>query len=425
MTEYLMTRLIAAFFTLALTACPGPDDPPGGDAGPTLDAGATGTITWHDDVAPIVFEHCVRCHQAGGIAPFALDSFEQAKIWAFGIKAATQERTMPPFLASNNGDCNTFKHANWLTDAKIATLAGWADTDRLEGSAPSEPPVSPPLPTIETPDAVLDMGMSFATLPEPHDQYRCFIVNAPSATDTNITAYEVVPGEPKVVHHVILYSLESDAAEQQAQALDEDDPAGGYSCYGGSRVQDSRMLAVWAPGTGATTYPEGTGIPVEGGRKMVMQVHYNVDNGALPARTTIKLLTDDTVDNPAIMTIWGNNDLNIPPGVTAHVETAIETNPTPVPVRIWGILPHMHELGVSIRLEKVSADNSETECMIDVAAWDFDWQLSYFLDEPLVVKADDQIRITCTFNSESRTEVTRFGDGTTDEMCLAALYVTR
>jgi hypothetical protein len=414
-----MTRLVTAFFALSLIACPSSEEPP------SQDAGGSKTVTWHDDVAPIIFEHCVRCHQQGGIGPFALDSYEQAELWAYSIKASTQARTMPPFLASNNGDCNTFKHANWLSDTKIDTLADWADNGRLEGEPPSEAPIAPTLPTIDTPNATLDMGVTFSPVAEPNDQYRCFVVNAPSAADTNITAYEVVPGEPKVVHHVIVYSLEDAEAEAEAEALDLADPADGYPCYGGSKISRSKMLAAWAPGTGALTYPEGTGIPIEGGRKMILQIHYNIDNGALPDRTTVKLLTDDTVTNPATMTIWGTNDLNIPPGQEAHVETSISTNPTPVDVRIWGMLPHMHELGVSIRLERVSADNSDTTCMIDINAWDFAWQFGYFLEEPLVIKADDKIRITCTYNSESRTEVTRFGEGTSDEMCLSMLYVTR
>ena len=48
------------------------DDPTGAAAGPTY---------WQD-VAPIFFASCVGCHQAGGIGPFGLDSYAEAKTWA-------------------------------------------------------------------------------------------------------------------------------------------------------------------------------------------------------------------------------------------------------------------------------------------------------------------------------------------------------
>lgn len=82
----------------------------------------------------------------------------------------------------------------------------------------------------------------------------------------------------------------------------------------------------------------------------------------------------------------------------------------------------MHELGSKYRLERINGDQSE--CLIDVPRWDFNWQLGYFLDEPVVVQPTDSLRTTCTFDSRSRTEVTHFGEDTTDEMCLGLVFAT-
>ncbi|MDE0882303.1 MAG: hypothetical protein OSB21_06885, partial [Myxococcota bacterium] len=95
----------------------------------------------------------------------------------------------------------------------------------------------------------------------------------------------------------------------------------------------------------------------------------------------------------------------------------------PVPVHVWGILPHMHEIGTKYRLERVRA--GEVSCMMNVKRWDFNWQLGYFLDEPIRLLPTDVMRTTCTFDSRSRTETTVFGEDTSDEMCLAAVFVTR
>src|SRR5437879_6466216 len=66
-------RLIYGLASLTLLACgtdvAGDDTPP-----PT-----TARATWYQDVAPIVSAHCMSCHQTGGIAPFALTTYEDAR----------------------------------------------------------------------------------------------------------------------------------------------------------------------------------------------------------------------------------------------------------------------------------------------------------------------------------------------------------
>ena len=408
-------RRIAALLPLLL-AC-SETVTPAADAGPV----APDAPTWHQDVAPIIAEHCQRCHLEGGIGPFALTEYEQAKALAGGIAASTASRRMPPFLADNSGDCNTWRDANWLSDEKIAVLDAWAAAGAPEGE-PVDAPVPPTLPTIDNPELTVTMEAPFEPNAELADEYRCFVLDPELDSDTYVTAYEVMPGDERVVHHVILYAPNDADAEAEAEALDGEDEKAGYSCYGGSRV-DADMIVAWAPGTGATSFPEGSGLQLKAGRKLIMQVHYNMVGGSFPDQSSIKLRTADRVANPGRMSIVGVPGLEIPPGVEGHVESGeVDLRDLPVSINLWGILPHMHELGTSIGLSLERGDQSQ--CLIDVPRWDFNWQLGYFLEEPVRIEPGDRVKTTCTFDSRSRDEVTTFGDGTQDEMCLAIVFVT-
>lgn len=388
------------------------------------DAGVVADPTWHGEVAPIIAEHCQRCHEQGGIAPFPLTNYDQAKSMSAMIAASTAARRMPPFLADNSGDCNTWVDANWLSNSKLEILAKWHASGAQEG-APQAPPQAPVLPSIENPDLTVSMTAPYTPDDTVSDDYRCFILDPELDRERYVTRYQVVPGEQRVVHHVILYATKNAAAERAAQALADEDGRAGYPCYGGAGIP-ADMIAAWAPGTGATSFPEGTGLALRPQGKLIMQIHYNMASGSFPDQTSIKLTMRDQVDHPGTMTVLGNNDLNIPPGLENHVESddlVVRQTGARVAMNLWGILPHMHEIGRTYRLERVRS--GQTMCLMDVPRWDFNWQLGYFLDQPIRLEPTDILRTTCRFDSRSRDQVTRFGEDTTDEMCLGLMFATR
>lgn len=52
-------------------------DPTGTATGTTV----TGSdpVTWYDDVAPVLLPKCGPCHQAGGIGPFSMTTYEEVQ----------------------------------------------------------------------------------------------------------------------------------------------------------------------------------------------------------------------------------------------------------------------------------------------------------------------------------------------------------
>jgi hypothetical protein len=220
------------------------------------------------------------------------------------------------------------------------------------------------------------------------------------------------------VHHVIRYSIDDAASESEAEGLDAQSPEPGYTCFGGSGVDASTFIAGWAPGTPVTRYPDDTGVKLPAGRKAVMQIHYNTLNGVAPDRTTIDVTLAASVARPAQIFPIPNGSLSLPPGMEYVEATASMANPAPIAVTVHGSYPHMHQLGVDLRV------TVGDQCARWVPDWDFHWQQFYFHEEPLKVMPGDQITITCGYDTRERDMVTTWGEGTQDEMCLNFFYVT-
>jgi hypothetical protein len=381
--------------------------------------------TWNEQVAPIVFNKCVSCHRAGGIGPFSLETYATAQPFAGAMRTETSARTMPPTVINASGACNSFRgDVAWLTDAEIATIARWAEAGAPEGD-PSRRPQPPTVTTgLEGADVRFDIGTSYTPPMDRVDQYRCFLADPGVAQDRFITGFEVVPGDTRVVHHVIVYALPTAEAEAEATRLDAADPMPGYTCFGGPGVTNTAPLVLWAPGGEATRFPEGTGLRLTGGRKVAIQVHYNLLNGSRADRTAVRLRTAPSVSAEARLIPVGATDINIPPRVPMTLvngERTVTAGLAPRGVRVYGVAPHMHELGRTLRVE---ARGARATCLSDVTQWNFHWQRLFFYAAPVDVNPGDTLAITCGYDSTSRTVATRRGEGTQDEMCLNYLYLT-
>ena len=180
---------------------------------------------------------------------------------------------------------------------------------------------------------------------------------------------------------------------------------------------------MWTPGTGATRYPEGTGLRLFAERGLVMQVHYF--GGGLEDDTSIDLTLVDAVEKEALITGTVDASVEIPPGEASWLQTAAIPLPGwDTPLTIHAVYPHMHRYGRTLRVDYDRGD--ESECLVDVPVYDFAWQQFFFYEEPVVLAppGGGYLRIGCTYDSRTAEAPIVFGEGTEDEMCIAALYVT-
>ena len=407
-------------FVLAVLACNGtPDEPT-----------PTGDVTYYEDVAPIIMDNCVSCHVDGQIAPFELRDYATVSVVGTQVADSVVHRRMPPFLADNSGDCRTYEDAAWLSDDEIQTIVDWVDGGMPEGDPANGPSMPDPLGGLDdrtTHSLVMDFDY-FADFEGQDDDYRCFVIDPGLTEDGFITAFEIEPGDPEIVHHVIVYAPVDDNALANAYELDDETPTEGYTCFGGPSV-DASMVAAWAPGRMVWEYPDGTGIRVEEGMPLIVQMHYNNGGSSNVDSTTVNFEIVDQVDDELYSWFWVNSGIEIPPG-EEHVETTYRstlsryTGIDDLEVTLLGVGPHMHSIGTALYADVTDGETGDTECLMDLPRWDFNWQFAYMFEEPVEMTFDDRLFLQCDYDSSDRDEWTYWGDGTGDEMCLITMYTT-
>ena len=172
--------------------------------------------------------------------------------------------------------------------------------------------------------------------------------------------------------------------------------------------------------SGATHFPDTTGLQLIAGRPVVLQIHFNMSAGIGPDRTTVDLELAASVPLPALILGVAANPLSLRPGMAR--ERATGTQPVPTAGRIWGVLPHMHQRGVEMR---VDLTGGAAACLLQTVHWDFHWQQAYFFESPVSAARAQQLQITCTYDTRNDDATVTWGESTADEMCLNYLYATR
>src|SRR5450432_1765481 len=102
----------------------------------------TARATWYQDVAPIVSQHCMSCHQDGGIAPFSLTDYEDAASNAKRMLDQINLGSMPPFDAREEADCTprfNCKDDPRLTSQEKTTLQWWLEDGSAAGTKAAIP----------------------------------------------------------------------------------------------------------------------------------------------------------------------------------------------------------------------------------------------------------------------------------------------
>ena len=196
-----------------------------------------------------------------------------------------------------------------------------------------------------------------------------------------VTDAAVFPGNYGVVHHVILYTDPGD----NAAALDAAEEGDGYTCYGGPGFDDTAVIGGWVPGSTGSMMPEGAGLQLTAGTKIVLQMHYNADGSEGPDQTAFALDLEESVDTQVYLFPMADTNLNIPAGAEDHGEGWSTTIDYGINFRLWGGTPHMHTLGKSIRVS-ITPPDGEEQCVINIPAWDFDYQQFYRLEEAYSVE---------------------------------------
>lgn len=379
--------------------------------------------TWTDGVACIVYSHCTPCHNDKGIAPFSLMRYEQVYQKRASIAAAVQDGHMPPFPASQTHQ--KYARANTLTAGEIEAVVSWVNNDAPVGDASNlpSPPVYSSAYEITNPDFVGTIPTY--TVASDNDTYRVFVIPMNNAEQKMIQRIEVVPGNRSIVHHALIFVDTSDVPMKQ----DLSDPLPGYSAFGGTGSESSRLVCGYTPGQTAFTYTTGFGTTVLPKSYLVIQIHYPGGIRGEKDSTQVRIqygapTLRSVVTVPALnhATSLLNGPLFIPANTVKTFYSKVENKANRT---LTAIMPHMHLLGRSIKAICV-LPNKDTITLIDIPDWDFHWQYIYQFSKPLFIPAGSVIYGEATYDNTTNNpenpnnppkDVSR-GEGTEDEMML-------
>jgi hypothetical protein len=427
--------VIFGLLAFVASACTGTEDTSDSLDGPT---------NYHRDIAPLIAENCLSCHQEGGIGLYSFETASEVESMAVPIVTAVENRTMPPW--GHDPDCRPTSDSLWLDDEIIDVFLDWREQEYLIGTA-SEGSPGLGLPddtgeksSPEEADILLETDQAYVPDVGFSDDYRCLILPHEFQEDTFVYESFVFPERLDLVHHVIVY-VASAEYRSYFEDLDAETETMGFPCFGGTGVDDAQMLVGWAPGAFAAKGDRDFARLVPKDSVLVMQMHFNlagktVDDVVDGDRTQVALWTLDEGETPSYLTTLMpvfDFGIDIPPGEDFWPE--VSTRRLPVKSEIIGTAPHMHLLGKSIETILIRPDGTE-ECLTKVDQWDFDWQRSYVYpeDHTVSVSIEDTIRLECVYDNSADNQPViagekleprqvTWGDGTTDEMCLNYLVL--
>jgi hypothetical protein len=384
-------------------------------------------VTWSRDIAPIVYASCTPCHHDGEVAPFPLVTYNDAAKRAEMLAAVTGSKQMPPWKAANAP--GTFHDERRLTDAQVALFRAWADAVAPEGDKADAPP--PPTFTntwqLGTPDLIVKMPKPFNVPASGRDLMTFTVVPLNVPQDETVIGFEYRPGNRRVVHHMIALLDASGAARKIA--VDRGDGTT-YTSFGGPGFLPTGGIGGWAPGATPRLLPDGVGKPLKKGSDLVLNIHYHPSGRPESDQGEVALyFAKNPVAQRALTIPLRNRDIDIPPGEKNYIRTASIT--APIAVTVHGITPHMHNLGREMKVTATLPDGSR-QVLIDVQDWDWNWQDQYQFATPIHLPRGTKVDLWARYdnskdnprNPQNPPKRVRFGEQTTDEMCLAFLELT-
>ncbi len=433
---------------------------------------AAAAVEFHEDVMPLIAANCVVCHSNDGVS-FSFEDPDEAYPFRAAIALAVKDDRMPPWLAEAGhqdyvGDFS-------LTAAEKSLIAEWADAGYPR--ADTETAV-----TAKAQVEDFDYDLTVAVLPggsylpdqSNKDEYRCFIVDWPYETEKYVTGFMAQPGNTRVSHHLVNYTIGPEAVEI-LKTLSEEEEGSGHRCFGGPLpdsigkdgarkrienrfpdgwnrlVNNAYWLSHWAPGMYGIEFPEGTGILVRPGSVVVVQMHYfsAFAPGESDSNTMMHFRLADTVEKPSLFhplsdNRWlngsDNESMQIRPGESATYEVsesfadladyatgALEIDSEEISaIELQSANVHMHASGAS-GITSLLDSNGRKETLLNIPRWNLAWQRDYMFTEGKMIHrsefADTRLIVECTFRNHTD-EIVYGGFGSDDEMCFNFSYLS-
>jgi len=356
-------------------------EPVGCHIGRVTRVAPTGEINYTRQISRIMQQRCVECHRADGIAPFALQTYEDVAAWAETISEVVSEQRMPPWHA--NPKFGHFANDGRMPEAEKELLHRWVDNGVPRGSLEELPPQREFVDgwTIGEPDLVLTMPEPITVTPTGVIDYQYVTVDPHFTEGKWIRASEIRPGVRGVVHHIIVFI----------------NPPGGDPILK-ERGVGFETVGGYVPGAPPMQLREGVARYVPPGSTFVFQIHYTPDGTERHDQSQIGLYFADpqTVHRTVQTGVAANLDLVVPAFASNHRVEA--THRFSHDMEVYTLAPHMHYRGKAFRFE-VTYPNGSREILLDIPRYDFNWQNEYRLAEPKFIPEGTLLKCVAYFDN--------------------------
>src|SRR5215469_16208148 len=340
---------------------------------------SSSSVTFDKDILPILQKNCQGCHRPGEVAPMSLLTYTDARPWAKAIKVAVATQKMPPWFADPR--YGHFSNDRRLSQADINTLAAWADSGAPEGNSKDAPPPSHFQEGWNIkPDMVIKMPKPFQLKASGTIDYQYVLVKGDFTEDKWVSAAEMRPSNPKVLHHGKVW-----VRPPGSRWMEDAVPGEAYSVGMGRNLvsEGNDILGKFNPGLGAQTFDiDGSAKFVPKGSDLVFELHYTAIGEATTDSSRLGLVFAKSAPTTRYFLSAGPTALNlvIPPN-DGNAEVVSEVTVGADNVRLAYAQPHMHLRGKDFELRAIYP-TGESETLFR-GKFDFDWQLGYNFAKPI------------------------------------------
>ncbi len=340
-------------------------------------------ISYAEDVAPILLTKCAECHQPGGIGPWAMTDYETVVGWAPMMREVIRTKRMPPWHADPH--IGSFMGDRSLTAEQIKTVVHWieAGTPRGEGKDPlvDADLKSPDWPLGE-PDLILDIP-SYDVPATGIVDYQHPLVENPLKEEKWLKAVTFKAGARDVVHHILSGYISEVPEDGMGYASRWEFATGGY-----------------AVGAESIEYGDEAGVPVPPGGAIGFQMHYTPTGKAATDASQMGLYFHDEVPTYINRTsVILDASIVIPPNEGRHEEIAYMEFPEDAVLMM--AFPHAHYRGHASKLTLRYPDGEE-KVLLALPKYDFNWQRSYFFEEPVDIPAGSKLIAHYLYDNSER-----------------------
>ncbi|MGB1746984.1 MAG: redoxin family protein [Pseudohongiellaceae bacterium] len=354
-------------------------------SGDSVQYPAEHSVSYEQDIAPILAANCAECHRAGGIGPFALDSYTMALGWSPMIREVLMTRRMPP--GQIDPHIHKFSNDRNLAIADLQKLLSWIDAGSPRDGT-TDPLAELDWPDTEwtvplgPPDLVVEVPPQTIPATGVLDWQDITVPVVGMEKDRWVKASEFIPGDTTVVHHSTV-SLTPE----------------------GIRDPDVAVLTRYVPGQDPRIELPNTGGLMRKDSTLYVTMHYTTSGKETVDRSKygIWFYPEDTVPEERMQSrmvgLFGSALPDIPPHEKNFEVSSSFTLREDVNALAYH--PHMHFRGVDLRMFADYPDGSREE-LINIPYYSYLWQLTYNLTEPKLLPAGTTVTAVGHFDNSSQ-----------------------